>query len=58
MISDPFAEPLVRAVGVGFFIELAEKDGESDGSAFAMPGMVDWIAARTRFFDGFANGPR
>lgn len=53
MISDPFAEPLVRALGVDFFTELAEKGSESDEYAFAMPGMVDWVAARTRFFDGF-----
>lgn len=53
MINDPFAEHLVRAVGIGFFTRLAEQDIETDGSRFAMPGMVDWVAARTRFFDDF-----
>ena len=53
MISDPFAEPLVRALGVDFFTQLAQQGSESEEYAFAMPGMVDWVAARTRFFDGF-----
>lgn len=53
MITDPFAEPLVRAVGIDFFIELAGQSGDTGGSAFAMPGMVDWVAARTRFFDDY-----
>ena len=53
LISDPFAEPLVRALGVDFFIRLVEQNGETDASAFAMPGMVDWVAARTRFFDDY-----
>lgn len=53
LISDPYAEPLVRAVGVGFFTELAEQNYETSESAFAMPGLVDWVAARTRYFDGY-----
>lgn len=55
MINDHFAAPLVRALGVDFFTQLAEGDcGTDDGkSGFAMPGMVDWIAVRTRFFDDY-----
>ncbi len=53
MISDPFAEPLVRALGVEFFSDLAQHGDNADRSAFAMPGMVDWITARTRYFDEF-----
>jgi methyltransferase (TIGR00027 family) len=57
LINDPFAEPLVRAVGVDFFTRLAS--GELDpavvdeGSAFGMQQMRDMMAARTRFFDEF-----
>lgn len=55
IIDDPFAEPLVRAVGIDFFISLV--DGsidlaavDSDGSARLM---TDVMAVRTRFFDDF-----
>jgi methyltransferase (TIGR00027 family) len=57
LINDPFAEPLVRAVGVDFFTRLAS--GELDpavvdeGSVFGMQQMRDMMAARTRFFDEF-----
>jgi methyltransferase (TIGR00027 family) len=57
LISDPFAEPLVRAVGVDFFTRLAS--GELDPAAvdddaeFGMARMRDMMAVRTRFFDDF-----
>lgn len=57
LISDPFAEPLVRAVGVDFFTRLAS--GQLDpaevdhGGVFGMQGMRDMMAVRTRFFDKF-----
>lgn len=51
LIIDPYAEPLVSAVGVEFFTRLAA--GELDESGFALPGMVDWVATRSRFFDDF-----
>jgi methyltransferase (TIGR00027 family) len=57
LIDDPFAEPLVRAVGVDFFTRLAsgELDPEQvDGnSQFGMARMRDMMAVRTRFFDDF-----
>jgi methyltransferase (TIGR00027 family) len=57
LINDPFAEPLVRAVGVDFFTRLAsgELDAEAvdDGSDFGMQAMTDMMAVRTRFFDDF-----
>lgn len=58
VIEDPFAEPLVRAVGVDFFIRWA--DGEIDAadvdyheSSWKLGHMPDAMAARTRFFDNF-----
>jgi methyltransferase (TIGR00027 family) len=57
LINDPFAEPLVRAVGVDFFTRLAS--GELDptdvdgGGDFGMQRMTDMMAVRTRFFDEF-----
>ncbi|WP_407688459.1 class I SAM-dependent methyltransferase [Mycobacterium sp. HUMS_1102779] len=57
LIDDPFAEPLVRAVGVDFFTKLL--DGELDPAAFEnaspvrMQAMVDGMALRTRYFDDY-----
>jgi len=61
VIDDPFAEPLVRAVGVDFFTRLAtgeltpaDLDGGQDGeSPVGMRRFADGMAARTRFFDDF-----
>jgi methyltransferase (TIGR00027 family) len=57
LINDPFAEPLVRAVGVDFFTRLASGElnpAEVDGnSEFGMVRMRDMMAVRTRFFDDF-----
>ncbi len=54
LIQDPYADPLVRAVGVDFFIKLL--DGQVDlsgevGTAAAM--MTNLMAVRTKFFDDF-----
>jgi methyltransferase (TIGR00027 family) len=54
LVDDPYAAPLVRAVGVDFFTRLA--DGEIPLSAIEGDGgrvMADVIAVRTRFFDDF-----
>jgi methyltransferase (TIGR00027 family) len=64
LIDDPFAEPLVRAVGVDFFTRLATGELDAadvdDGGDFSMLRMGDMMAVRTRFFDDFfieaANG--
>ena len=57
LINDPFAEPLVRAVGVDFFTRVASGEldaGEVDGGAeFGMHRMTDMMAVRTKFFDEF-----
>jgi methyltransferase (TIGR00027 family) len=57
LIDDPFAEPLVRAVGVDFFTRVAS--GELDPSLvdddgdFGMTRMAAMMGIRTRFFDDF-----
>jgi methyltransferase (TIGR00027 family) len=54
LIDDPFAAPLVRAVGVDFFTRLV--DGEISLSTIEGDGpkvMAGVIAVRTRFFDDF-----
>lgn len=57
LINDPFAGPLVRAVGVEFFTRLASGELNpaevDDGSEFGMERMRDMMAVRTRFFDDF-----
>ena len=55
LFDDPYAAPLVRAVGLDFFTKLADgevelpDDGEPGGPAF----LATSIAVRTRFFDDF-----
>src|SRR5581483_7096385 len=57
IIDDPFAAPLVRAVGIDFFIRVL--DGEIRPTDAGQPGEVelqtetDSLAVRTRFFDDF-----
>ena len=63
LIDDPFADPLVRAVGRDFFIgvldgEITDESGGIDADAdpeveFNIQRMVNTMAVRTRFFDGF-----
>lgn len=56
LIDDPFAAPLVRAVGIEFFNRLLDGELEpavaEDADATARP-MTDVMAVRTRFFDDF-----
>src|ERR1700730_4711632 len=60
LIDDPYAAPLVRAVGVPFFTRWVEGElnpGEVDANAvFGMQRMTDMMAVRTRFFDDFFLG--
>lgn len=53
VIDDPFAEPLVRAVGIDFFTRLASGDLElADGDdPIALRRVTDGMAVRTWFFD-------
>jgi methyltransferase (TIGR00027 family) len=57
LINDPFAEPLVRAVGLDFFTKML--DGELDISTIdsaspeRLQAMVDGMAVRTKYFDDY-----
>jgi len=55
VINDPFAEPLVRAVGLNLFTKVASGELDfvdvDDGAGF--PRMVDTFAARARFYDDY-----
>jgi methyltransferase (TIGR00027 family) len=57
LINDPFAAPLVRAVGIDFFTKVV--DGEFDmtamdpSAAAEMQARIDEMAVRTRFFDDY-----
>ena len=57
IINDPFAAPLVRAVGLDFFRRLVDGDiiasDGYDGSSKDLALETDSIAVRTRFFDDF-----
>ncbi|WP_068185877.1 class I SAM-dependent methyltransferase [Mycobacterium sp. UM_CSW] len=63
LIDDPFAEPLVRAVGVDLLTRLATGEVDpsdlndvhdgANGSTGAMSRMADNMAVRTKFFDEF-----
>src|SRR6478609_6051819 len=58
LIDDPFADPLVRAVGVDFFTrlvtgELRPEDLDTDRESVGMHRMTDNMAVRTKFFDDF-----
>lgn len=52
LVNDPFAEPLVRAVGIEPFVGALDGD-LPDGYLDDARGMLDVIAVRTRFFDDF-----
>ncbi|MCV7199803.1 class I SAM-dependent methyltransferase [Mycobacterium angelicum] len=57
LINDPFAEPLVRAVGIDFFSKMI--DGELDfdaveeDSKVRVQAMIDGMAVRTKFYDEY-----
>src|SRR6201999_273583 len=55
VIDDPFAEPLVRAVGLNFFTRVAtgELDFADVDGGEGFPRMVDTFAARTLFYDNY-----
>ncbi|HEY3994821.1 MAG TPA: class I SAM-dependent methyltransferase [Mycobacterium sp.] len=57
LINDPFAEPLVRAVGIDLFTKMM--DGELDFSTIEnaspkrMQALIDGMAVRTKYFDDY-----
>lgn len=55
IVNDPFAEPLVRAVGVDLFNRVAAGEFDSPGndSALGIPRMTDMFGSRARFYDEY-----
>ncbi|MGE2689526.1 class I SAM-dependent methyltransferase [Mycolicibacterium pulveris] len=56
LIDDPYADPLVRAVGVDFFTRLVTGElglEDLDDDTVGMQRMTDNMAVRTKFFDEF-----
>ncbi|MEZ0365476.1 SAM-dependent methyltransferase [Mycobacterium sp. pUA109] len=58
LIDDPFAAPLVRAVGVDFFTrwvsgDLDVADVDNNESGWRLAYLPDAMAVRTRYFDAF-----
>lgn len=57
LINDPFAEPLVRAVGIDFFVAMLDDTlGTSafpDSSPERVEAMIAGMAMRTKFFDDY-----
>jgi len=56
LINDPYADPLVRAVGIDFFTKMLDGEiplTESGDSDFAPQRIIDVMAVRTKFFDDF-----
>jgi methyltransferase (TIGR00027 family) len=60
IINDPFAAPLVRAVGIDFFTRVVDGDvnptDSGENGLAELQTETDSIAVRTRFFDDFFVG--
>ena len=54
VINDPYAEPLVRAVGLDVFNRIASGELDfNDADGVGIPRMTDTFAARARFYDDY-----
>ena len=54
LLNDPWADPLVRAVGIDTFVKLIDGEtGQTDDPLLNPGAMNEQIAVRTRFFDDF-----
>src|SRR5690349_20886602 len=55
LLDDPFAEPLVKAVGAEIFTKMVtgEIDLEETDSSLTRQRMAERITVRTRYFDAF-----
>jgi methyltransferase (TIGR00027 family) len=54
LLDDPFAEPLVRAVGVDTFVKIVDGEGFIDDDPWMnRKTMTEQITVRTKFFDDF-----
>ncbi|MBV9351375.1 MAG: class I SAM-dependent methyltransferase [Mycobacterium sp.] len=58
LIDDPFAEPLVKAVGIDAFTRMVngEIKAADDDPFFTPQRMAEGMAVRTRYFDDFFTG--
>jgi methyltransferase (TIGR00027 family) len=57
LINDPFAEPLVRAVGLDFFVKMIDGDLDlallPNSSPERMQAIIDGMGLRTKYFDDY-----
>jgi methyltransferase (TIGR00027 family) len=54
LLDDPWADPLVRAVGTDTFIKLIDGElGDTDDPVLNRQAVLEQITVRTRFFDDF-----
>jgi methyltransferase (TIGR00027 family) len=56
LINDPFAEPLVRAVGIDLFVKLLDGDidlSQLPSGTIRFEAMIAGMMVRTKFFDDF-----
>jgi methyltransferase (TIGR00027 family) len=54
LLDDPWADPLVRAVGIDTFVKLIDGEiGQTDDPPLNRRAMNEQITVRTRFFDDF-----
>ncbi|MBV9720544.1 MAG: class I SAM-dependent methyltransferase [Mycobacterium sp.] len=57
LINDPFAEPLVRAVGLDFFVKMIEGSIDfstiENASPARIQAMINGIGVRTKYFDDY-----
>ncbi|WP_445166817.1 SAM-dependent methyltransferase [Mycolicibacterium sp. Dal123E01] len=53
LIDDPWAEPLVKAVGMEMFVQILDGHGGADHTETDLQRMAQGMAVRTRYFDDF-----
>ncbi len=56
LINDPFAEPLVRAVGLDFFTKMLDDEldiSAVEDAATRKQAMIDGMAVRTKYYDDY-----
>src|SRR6201991_5385412 len=54
LLNDPWADPLVRAVGSDTFIKLIDGNlGDTNDPVMNRQAVIEQITVRTRFFDDF-----
>lgn len=54
LLNDPWADPLVRAVGGDTFVKLIDgKLGDTDDPVLNRKAVLEQITVRTRFFEDF-----